>query len=73
MNGVGSNRADGTASPACDHCGADDAHPVGKGHLCAECFQLAGSSCGGGGVSQDVARRPPGSADGTPRDSAETC
>lgn len=73
MNGVGSSRADGAGPPACDHCGADEAHPVGEGQLCAECFQLAGSSCGGGGVSQGVARRPPGAAGGTPHGSDDTC
>ena len=73
MTGKQSKQADGASSPVCDHCGADDAHPVGEGHLCADCFQLAGSTCGGGGVSQDITRRLPASAGGTPIGSSGTC
>jgi hypothetical protein len=31
--------------PSCDRCGSDEAHPVDTGHLCADCFQLAGACC----------------------------
>ena len=34
--------------PTCDRCGSDDAHAVDTGHLCPECFQLAGACCAGG-------------------------
>lgn len=47
-------RHEAAGAPACDRCGSDEAHAVGEGHLCAECFQLAGSSCGGGGIARDL-------------------
>lgn len=41
-------------APCCDRCGAPDAAALGDMNLCPDCFQLAGSSCGGGGVRRDA-------------------
>lgn len=33
----------------CEECGAHEAHEMGGRWLCADCLQIAGSSCAPGG------------------------
>lgn len=73
MSNEGMGEGKVARTPTCDRCGSEEAHAVGEGHLCAECFQLAGSSCGGGGIARDIAGRAPGGVRGTAEGPAGTC
>lgn len=73
MSNGDTGKAEHAKTPTCDRCGAEEAHAMGEGHLCAECFQLAGSSCGGGGIARDIAGRAPGGVRGTADGPAGTC
>lgn len=68
-----SGELEGAGTPTCDRCGSEEAHAMGEGHLCAECFQLAGSSCGGGGMARDIVRRPHDPREGVAADPSGTC
>jgi hypothetical protein len=50
MNAESKMEGSSPGDARCDHCGGPDAHPLGERSLCAECFQLAGSACSGGGI-----------------------